>query len=398
MKRLFLLLGLLPALVSAQSYTSYFTGNTTDTVTSPKGGICLMGGGGESDKAMQWFLQRADGGDILVLRTSGSDGYNDYLYTFPGLPVNSVETIVFNNPAASHDPYVGERIQKAEAIWLAGGDQWYYVNYWRNTPIDSLINLAISERNIVIGGTSAGMAILGGFYFTPQNGTITSPFALSNPFFSQVTVDSATFIRNEILRNVITDTHFDNPDRRGRLVTFLARTYTDYGVLAKGIACDEYTAICIDTNGLARVFGGFPTYDDNAYFIQTNCELADQSPETCLSGTPLTWDRGGMAIKVYHVKGTNNGLYSFDLNDWKTGTGGFWLNWSVSNGAFQSQSGNEINCPLSVNDLHPSGGWEIFPVPVPAGGSFIIRNPLAEKDDLTVEMYNIAGRRTQDSA
>jgi len=32
-----------------QSYTSYFTGNSIDTITNPEGGVCLMGGASEED-------------------------------------------------------------------------------------------------------------------------------------------------------------------------------------------------------------------------------------------------------------------------------------------------------------------------------------------------------------
>ena len=53
-----------------------------------------MGGATEDDNAMIWFLERSNGGDILVLRTSGSDGYNNYLFSELGVNVNSVETIV----------------------------------------------------------------------------------------------------------------------------------------------------------------------------------------------------------------------------------------------------------------------------------------------------------------
>ena len=88
----------------AQNYTSYFTGNTTDIVTTPTRGICLMGGASEYDDAMRWFLNRANGGDVLVLRASGADGYNAYFYTDLGVTLNSVETIVFNNANASTDP------------------------------------------------------------------------------------------------------------------------------------------------------------------------------------------------------------------------------------------------------------------------------------------------------
>ena len=121
-----------------------------------------MGGASENDNAMKWFLERSEGGDILVIRASGSDGYNDYLYSELGVAVNSVETIVFHDEQAASDSYVLEQITNAEAIWIAGGDQWDYISYWRGSPVSQIINENIANKNIVIGGTSAGMAILGG--------------------------------------------------------------------------------------------------------------------------------------------------------------------------------------------------------------------------------------------
>ena len=105
-----------------------------------------MGGRTEDANAMRWFLVRADGGDVLVLRASGSDGYNDYFFDELGLTLNSVETIVFNNASAANDAYIHTAIREAEAIWLAGGDQSRYVDYWRGTVIDSLIRDAVSNR------------------------------------------------------------------------------------------------------------------------------------------------------------------------------------------------------------------------------------------------------------
>jgi cyanophycinase-like exopeptidase len=355
--------------VRAQNYTSYFTGSDVDIVTSPIGGTCLMGGATESDDAMKWFLERCDGGDVLVLRASGSDGYNDYLYSELGIQVNSVETIVCNSPFAETEEYIQDKISKAEAIWFAGGDQWNYITYWRNGPIETLINQAISERNIVIGGTSAGMAILGRYYFNAVNGSATSTSALSNPFASTVTPDSEPFLNVPLLFDVITDTHFDNPDRRGRLVTFLARIYTDEGVFAKGIACDEYTAVCVDENGLGKVFGSYPNEDDNAYFIQVNCANDPMAPENCTAGQSLNWNRDGVALKVYRVKGTTTGSNTFDLSDWQTGNGGEWLHWSAQEGVFVETAGTAIECSnvgIEESDLFDFS-VSIFPNPNDSG-------------------------------
>ncbi|MGB1040649.1 MAG: T9SS type A sorting domain-containing protein [Flavobacteriales bacterium] len=363
-KSFLILLFSLNLTIFGQNYVSYFTGNSTDTLTQPYGGICLMGGATDNDEAIKWLLKKANGGDVLVLRTSGSNGYNNYMYSSLGVSVNSVETIVFNNRTASYDNYIQQKINQAEAIWIAGGNQWNYVSYWRNSPVDSLINKAIKTRNIAIGGTSAGMAILGGLYFTAQNGTVTSSSALSNPFNSKVTVDSASFISNKYLSHIITDTHYDDPDRKGRHVVFLSRILIDYGIKAKGIACDEYTAVCLDTNGIAVVYGNHPTYDDNAYFIQTNCELSSITPENCTSGNPLNWNLGNKAIKVYSVKGTVAGTNYLDLKDWQTGFGGTWENWFVNNGILIQQSGNQPNCNgVSVSEIRKHNSTEIYPNP-----------------------------------
>lgn len=363
MKQTLLTVALLSTLqLSAQDYTSYFTGSAQNVQTNPSGGICVMGGATEHDEAMKWFLQRANGGDILVLRASGSNGYNDYLYSDLGVMVNSVETIVCNNSNASNDPYVINKIAQAEAIWFAGGDQWNYVSYWRNTPVDSAINAGLEQRNIVIGGTSAGMAIQGQYYFSAQNGSISSTTALGDPYGSTVAIEHAPFIHNPQLAEVITDTHFDNPDRSGRLITFMARMRTDDGIVPKAIACNEYVAVCIDPSGTASVYGDYPNYQEFAYFLQLNCEEENNTPETCVAGNPLTWSVNNNAVKAYKVPGTMNGANTFSLVDWSTGSGGEWQSWYVSAGTLTQATSSPIDCGLGVHEAN--NNLHVFPNPV----------------------------------
>lgn len=334
-----------------QDYVSWRVGNNTSLVVQPSGGVCLMGGATENDDAMRWFLQRANGGDVLVLRASGQDGYNPYFYNDLGVALNAVETIRFNNSNASNNSYIHQRISEADAIWFAGGDQWNYVSYWRNTPIDSLINIAVQERNCVIGGTSAGMAILGEYYFSAQAGTITSSVALSNPTLSASSVSLSPFLTVPFLGQTITDTHYDNPDRKGRHIVFLANAYAQEPQHVKGIACDEYTAVCIDTTGWARVFGDFPAFDDNAYFLQMNCALSEGSPEAYSSNEPLTWDRNQEAIQVYSIKGTQSGQNGFNVSNWSEGNGGEWSFWSVNSGSLNQTSATEPACVSQIDEL-----------------------------------------------
>ena len=387
MKKLIQLILLIISIDSiSQNYTSYFTGNNNDVYRETNGGVCLMGGATEDDNAMIWFLERSNGGDILVLRTSGSDGYNNYLFSELGVNVNSVETIVLNNSSAADESYIHNKVLNAEAIWFAGGDQWNYINYFRGSQLNTLINQAISERNIVVGGTSAGMAIMGEYYFTAQNGTVTSSEALSNPYNGSVNVDNLPFLEVDYLSNVITDQHYDDPERKGRHVVFISRILTDYGAPAFGIACDEYTAVCIDQNGNARAFGEFPNYDDNAYFLQVNCEISNNYPEISSPNMPLEWNADNQAIKVYNIKGTVNGENSFDLNSWNTGTGGEWQEWYVLNGQLYENSSNEIECnPMSSDGLQ---NFEIKLHPNPTSNYIYTNNNFR----LEAEVFDIVGK------
>ena len=89
-----------------------------------------MGGGTDNDDAIKWMFQKAGGGDVVVLRSAGTDGYNTYMYSELGVPVNSVETIIIDTRAKASIAAIATKIRNAEALFIAGGDQATYVSYW----------------------------------------------------------------------------------------------------------------------------------------------------------------------------------------------------------------------------------------------------------------------------
>ncbi len=374
----------------AQAYQTFITGDTADVTTSTKGGIVLSGGAGEVDAAMRWFLQQSGGGDVVVIRASGADGYNDYLFSELGEPVNSVQTFVLPSLAAANAPYVAHKIRQAEALWIAGGDQASYVNWWKDGPVEAAIHYLIHDKKVPIGGISAGMAVQGSAYFAALNGSVTSPEGLANPYNSRMTIGHDDFLDHIDLQDVITDTHYDDPDRRGRHLAFMARLAEDFGIRARGIACEEYTAVCIDSAGLARVYGSFPESTDYAYFLQTNC-TDDFSPETCVPGQPLHWQRDNAAVLVYRLPGRTNGEATFQLRDWKTGTGGQWQNWWVESGVLKTQSnasGPSCITPVTA----PNAGLELRIFPNPAAGQVVITTD-APGVAASLEVYDSQGKR-----
>jgi cyanophycinase len=301
---------------------SYLTGSAADVTTSTSAGLVLMGGSTDVDAAIAWLLTRSGGGDVVVIRASGADGYNTYMYNM--VPVNSVETIIIDSRLKAELPSVSLRIQNAEALFIAGGDQWNYVNYWKNTATETAINYLINTKKVPVGGTSAGLAILGQAYYSAEKGSVTSAQALNNPFHRYVTLGHSDFVNAPYLQNLITDSHYTQRDRQGRHITFMARLMNTMGFAnIKGLGIDEQTAVCIDQNGLAKVYG-----INNAYFLSNSLLGA----ETCTSGIPLTWNRSGQAIKAYKITGSGTGNGSVDMTNWNNASGGNSYFYYVVNG------------------------------------------------------------------
>lgn len=307
---------------SNPKYEYYVTGDPADVTRTTSGGLLLMGGGTDVDDGFRWMINKSGGGDFVVIRASGTDAYNPWIYTDLG-GVNSAETIIIQNRAAASDPFVVNQILNAEALFIAGGDQSNYVDYWKGTPVEDAIH-TLAAQGVPIGGTSAGLAIMGEFAFSAANGTITSDTALSNPYNRKVVLER-DFLVLPHMSGIITDSHFVTRDRMGRLLTFLARIVTDgWATTSKGVGIDERTALAMEPDGSAVVFGSGAAY----LFI------TDGAPQVCQPKTPLTYAN----ISVYRVSGSA----TFNFSTW-TGAGGAAYTLHVNNGVVTStQSGGGI--------------------------------------------------------
>ncbi len=299
------------------AFTSWVVGDTANVVTQPLGGVVLAGGGTDVDEAMRWLLQRANGGDVLIIRASGSNGYNDYLFRELGVQVNSVETLLLNNRTLSDNADVLRKVRGAEAIFFAGGDQANYVNFYRDTPLAAALNERV-KAGAVLGGTSAGCAILGQVYFSALSGSVTADEALANPYNPAITLGMDNFLQQPLLANTVTDQHYTNRNREGRHLAFLARLATERGKQPRGIGVDERTAVCVSPNGQATVFGS-----GSAYFLLASAT----KPEVCQPGKPLTWIADKQAVSVTAIPGSVAGTGGFDLTTFQPATGvttSFW--------------------------------------------------------------------------
>ncbi|PUZ24615.1 Cyanophycinase [Chitinophaga costaii] len=306
-------------------------GDTADVQTPTRGGLALIGGGGNVRGAFQWMLQRSGGGDVVVLRATGNDSYN---YDIDSVgKVNSVETLVINSRALADNDTVARIIRNAEMLFIAGGDQSNYYRYWKNTKTSAAIDYLMNVKQVPVGGTSAGCASLSGFFYSGDISAVSAK-VLNNPFDSSVTLHQNDFLHPPFLSNVLTDQHYVTRKRAGRHVTFLSRIITDWQVFPYGIAPDERTAVCIDEKGQATVIG-----ENKAYFILTD---ARKAPERCQPGQPLQWEQHQHALKVYEIQASPTGHGHFSVANFRENQarGGQWYWWWVKDGILHTQLKN----------------------------------------------------------
>jgi cyanophycinase len=308
---------------SASSYQYFRIGNKGDSQTKPSAGVAMMGGGSDLDEAFRWLCNKGNGGDFLILRAAGDDDYNSYVN---GLcQANSVATLIIPNREAAQDPAVAEIIRRAEVVFIAGGDQANYVRGWKGTPVETAVNENIAAGKPV-GGTSAGLAVLGEFVYgamgdKADDKDLASTDVLPNPYFERVTL-VRDVLEIPLLENLITDSHFAKRDRMGRTLAFLARIAKDgWSSSPREVAIDEKSAVLVEGDGKATVVGT----GKGAYFLRPT-----QAPEICEKGVPLTF-RG---ISVYRVRAGGH----FDLTAW-TGDGGTAYSLSVKSGSTQAGRG-----------------------------------------------------------
>ena len=307
--------------------------------SSQKPAILLIGGAEEGtigeDAATEWFLKQANYGDYLVLRCGGigrqaqwiADNYRDL--------INSAAELSIDSREAANNPEVVQYIKDADALYFAGGDQNKYEDYWEGTATEDAINYLINHKKVPVAGTSAGMAILGDYYYAPSRRGLLSSEILDDPFHHNTDdIFRSNFLQVPFLKNVITDTHLDrcndnHPETRyGRIFGFMARIMVSENQPVYGIGLEEGAFVAIDENGIARVFGNGSERGEDAYFLQTNGAF----PEQIKPGSPLIWDNSGRAVKSYRIQGKPSGSGSFNLKNWLTAFGGTWEYWFTTGG------------------------------------------------------------------
>ena len=262
--------------------------------------VAILGGGTDVDAAFRWMIERGGvrpgtNGRFVIIRASvDDDDDNAYVYYSnaqrgitdapasawvggAAMGLSSVETLVIPDRESADDALVNEVVGRAQAVFIGGGDQANYINYWKNSRLHTTLN-RLMQANVPIGGTSAGLVVLGQFDFAALRDGISTTEALSNPYNDLVTLDpdplrlTGGFLVPSAFTNTILDSHFSARNRMGRLMTFVSRLVAPYGgggcvggILtagaspqtgARGIGVDEQTALLVQGDGQRTPYTG----------------------------------------------------------------------------------------------------------------------------------------------
>lgn len=219
-----------------------------------QGSLLLVGGGSEdrndwSDRPYRWLVDHAPNRRILVLNYEDTTSFfSSYL---PWLSPCTVENRAITSVTAANDSVLYRFILGFDGIFLRGGDQWQYVTRWRGTLTEQAIR-EVFARGGVVGGTSAGEAVLSEVIFDARETSVAPRTALRNPFAAGVTL-TTDFLG--FAANMIADSHFFERGRLGRLPAFVAFAKQKTGREIIGVGIEYGTALAIGTDGIGEVMG-----------------------------------------------------------------------------------------------------------------------------------------------
>jgi cyanophycinase len=216
----------------------------------PRGKLFIIGGGRRSDGMMEEFVRLAGGpahARIIVLPMASGDPDTagmEQVAEFSEMGARA-EWIQFTREQASN-PASSARLDSATGIYFTGGDQARVTRAVLGTPLYRKLH-ELHRRGVVIGGTSAGAAIMSKIMLTGDERLNKD----SNNAYVFIKRDNVVTVEGlGFLGTVIVDQHFI---RRKRLNRLLSVVLENPAML--GIGIDESTAIIVEPDSTFRVIG-----------------------------------------------------------------------------------------------------------------------------------------------
>jgi cyanophycinase len=195
---------------------------------------------------------------------------SEYQRTFRRLGAKSVRVVDVSARSDSSDRKLLSTLKQATGVFFTGGDQLHVTSLIGGSEMDLLLH-QLYEQGVVIGGTSAGAAMMSNSMFVRGSGE-------ENPRLENLQLGPGV----EFLLGGMIDTHFSQRGRHGRLISAVAQYPHDLG-----IGIDENTALVVK-DGIFEVLGeGAVTVIDAGELTYTNVPDLERDESLALYNVKL---------------------------------------------------------------------------------------------------------------
>ena len=241
---------LLPALLPAQ--------RTPVAATTHRGTLFIVGGGPQPPALVQEFVALSGGpgrAKIIVFAMASASGLTsgeEKAADLRALGATALNVYVAN--AQANTDSVAHLLDDATGVWFGGGDQVLLAKALTGTKTEQAIRRRY-ESGAVIGGTSAGAAVMSAVMLTGDErhpGGV-RPVKDSSSASAYMTIARDNIVTDAgfgLISNAIVDQHFLRRKRNNRLVSLVLEQPVHLGV-----GVDESTALIVEPDGRWRVAG-----------------------------------------------------------------------------------------------------------------------------------------------
>ncbi len=162
--------------------------------------------------------RRPEGPRVVILGAVPLEGKDERAEAFRAAGASEVASLVVDEKNADA-PGTYDAIARADVVFIRGGDQGRYVKWWRGRRTEAAIR-AVFDRGGVVGGTSAGCAVLGEWTYDAIRDGLSADEALTDARHTNLTLTHGFL---GFVPGVLFDTHYTERGRLPRTMVMLAR-------------------------------------------------------------------------------------------------------------------------------------------------------------------------------
>jgi cyanophycinase len=217
----------------------------------PKGHLFIVGGGDRDEPLMRRYVELAKGygrGRFVIFTMASSVPHEvgpELVAEFKGYGVADVAYYQLTREEALKPENV-KILDGASAIWFSGGDQAKQTAALLGTPLHKRM-LELYAEGCLIGGTSAGAAVMSEFMITGNEKRANGEEGTWEVILADNILHTEGF---GFVRNAVIDQHFVTRRRHNRLISVVLENPA-----LVGVGIEEETAVLVRPDGKYEVLG-----------------------------------------------------------------------------------------------------------------------------------------------